>query len=195
MSIEERRRYFRLDDEVILDFETISKDEASRWRERNKKHRNELSEIEHEIANVLYLLQSQNPTVAKVMNLFNRKVNLLNSSSYSAKDDSYTATEVRTQVNLSACGMSFETSEELSSSDNLRLYMQLKPSNMPVSLLGTVVGVDKTDNSKSPFLVRVNFEGLLEAEQELLIQHLFQLQSRSLKARSDAVNDAGNDES
>ena len=37
--MEERRRYFRLDDEVILDFEPVSQDEVRRWKERKERKR------------------------------------------------------------------------------------------------------------------------------------------------------------
>jgi hypothetical protein len=78
----------------------------------------------------------------------------------------------------------------MAENENLRVQMQLKPSNAPVSLIGTVVGVEASDNIDAPYLVRVNFEGLREAEQELLIHHLFQLQSRALRERNQAQNDA-----
>jgi len=189
--MEERRRYFRLDDEVILDFEAISHDEAQRWKERQQDHRNELAELDRDIAGLLHQMQSQNPVVAQLFDLFNRKINLVASPQKPVEKNDHTATEVRTRVNLSACGMAFSTSEPLSVNDNLRLQMQLKPSNVPVTLIGSIVGVEHTDEEpNASYLVRVNFEGLREAEQEILIHHLFQLQSRQLRAANNAVNDA-----
>ncbi|MEK9712561.1 MAG: PilZ domain-containing protein [Thalassolituus sp.] len=187
--MEERRRYFRLDDEVILDFEAISHDEARHWKERQQDHRNELAELDRDIAGLLHQMQAQNPVVAQLFDLFNRKINLVNSPLKSSEKSEHTATEVRTRVNLSACGMAFHTREPLSENDNLRLQMQLKPSNVPVTLMGTVVGIENTGDANSPYLVRINFEGLREAEQEILIHHLFQLQSRQLKMISNADND------
>jgi len=188
--MEERRRYFRLDDEVILDFEAISTEEVSQWKSRQRDHRNELAELDRDIAGILHQIQSQNPTVAKVLDLFNRKVNLLNSPLSPDNHPDMTQTEARTRVNLSACGMAFHTTEPLSESDNLRLQMQLKPSNVPITLMGSIVAVEHTADPEAPYLVRVDFEGLREAEQEILIHHLFQLQSRRLRAENEAQNDA-----
>ncbi len=182
---QERRRYFRLDDEVILDFEPISHAEANEWKTRHVSQRNELADLNRDIATLLHQIQTQNPTVARLLNLFNSKVNMLST----AKDIDFTQTEVRTRVNLSACGMSFCTNEHLETGDNLRLQLQLQPSNVPVTLLGTIVGVEASDKAEAPHLVRVNFEGLREAEQEILIHHLFQLQTQNLRSFPKALND------
>ena len=188
--MEERRRYFRLDDEVILDFEAISQDEVSRWKSRQQDHRHELAELDRDISNVIGQMQSQNPTVAHLFDLFNRKVNLVNSPLSPDRKADLTQAEARTRVNLSACGMSFQTHEPFRENDNLRLQMQLKPSNVPVTLMGTVVGVEHTGDAEAPYLIRIDFEGFKEAEQEILIHHLFQLQSRTLRSNKEAQNDA-----
>lgn len=188
--MEERRRYFRLDDEVVLDFEPISQDEVKRWKSRQRDQRNELAELERDISALLHRLQSHNPVVAGLCDLLNRKLNLLTSPLSPDRKPELTETEIRTRVNLSACGMAFHTTEPLSESDNLRLQMQLKPSNVPVTLMGTIVGVEHTGDPDAPYLVRVDFEGLREAEQEILIHHLFQLQSRRLQTHAQALNDA-----
>ena len=70
-TMEERRRYFRLDDEVILDFEAISQEEVQRWKARHQDHINELAELERDIAGVLHQVQAQNPTVARLFELLN----------------------------------------------------------------------------------------------------------------------------
>lgn len=188
--MQERRRYFRLDDEVILDFEPISNDEVKKWKHRQKDHQDELAELNRDIVGLLHQMQSQNPIMAKLLDAFNRKINLLNSPLSPNSKTEFTQTEVRTRVNLSACGMSFHTSEPLYECDNIRLQMQLKPSNVPVTLLGTIIAVEHTGDAESPYLIRVDFEDVREAEQEILIHHLFQLQTRRLKMSSEAQNDA-----
>ncbi|MAR00249.1 MAG: hypothetical protein CMI00_06885 [Oceanospirillaceae bacterium] len=185
MPKQERRRYFRLDDEVILDFEPISQTEAQEWKSRHCNQRNELADLNRDIATLLHQIQTQNPTVARLLNLFNSKVNMLSTG----KEIDFSQTEVRTRVNLSACGMSFQTSEHLETGENLRLQMQLQPSNVPVTLLGTIVGIETTDDPAAPHLIRVDFEGLREAEQEILIHHLFQLQTQNLRSFPKALND------
>lgn len=189
--MEERRRYFRLDDEVILDFETITHEEANQWKINHVQYQAELAELEQDINSLLAQLQSKNPDITNILDLFNRKVNLLASPLGNKNTDKEIGqTGMRTRINLSACGMAFHSKEPMAKNARLRVQMQLKPSNVPVSLIGTVVGIEASDNTDIPYLVRVNFEGLREAEQELLIHHLFQLQSRALRKRNHAQNDA-----
>lgn len=188
--MEERRRYFRLDDEVVLDFEAISQEEIKRWRARHQDHISELNELEKDITELLQQLQPENPTVFRMFELLNRKIDLLNSPISRNIKPERSQAEIRTRINLSACGMAFHSNEPMAERDNLRLQLQLKSSNTPVTLLGTVVGVEHTTDSEAPYLVRVDFEGLRESEQEILINHLFQLQSHRLRAERDAQNDA-----
>jgi len=187
--MEERRRYFRLDDEVILDFEPISSEEVQQWKARKADQKQELAELDRDISALLHRLQAQEPAVAGICDLLNRKLNLLHSHTPD-QDRDLTRAEARTRVNLSACGMSFQTAEPLAAHDNLKLQMQLKPSNVPVTLMGKIVAVENSGDEKASYLVRVDFSGLREAEQEILIHHLFQLQSRRLQAHAQALNDA-----
>ena len=179
--MEERRRFFRLDDEVVMDFRAITSEEFSNWKEHQTLQKSELKEIEQELGTLLHQLRSSHPTLGHVMELFNRKINLLLGDSEAHPELALSSTEARVRVNLSACGMAFSTDMDLRNQTHLLFNLQLKPSNAILSLAGNIVGVDKNTDPQCPWLVRVNFENLKEAEQELLIQHLFQLQSRNLR--------------
>ncbi len=183
--MEERRRFFRLDDEVVMDFQAISSEEFAHWKEHQTLQKSELQELEKEIGILIHQLRSSHPAVGQVIELFNRKINLLHGHGDQQAQLNLSAAEARVRVNLSACGMSFTTSEDLSKQTHLLFDLQLKPSNAMLTLAGTIVSVEKTHTVGDTYLVRVNFEGLKETEQELLIQHLFQLQSRTLRQQRD----------
>jgi uncharacterized protein YdcH (DUF465 family) len=189
--MEDRRRFFRLDDEVVLDFQTISREEISAWKESHQQHKDELSQLEQDIGNHISQMKSQDPTIARLFELFNQKINMLGSRQplNTAKRE-MSATEARTRINLSACGMAFHTHQSIEKDDHLLLNMQLKPSNAELSLTGKVVSVEESSEPEEPNLVRIDFSDLKGAEQEVLIQHLFQLQNRHLKLRNeDSAND------
>lgn len=190
--MEDRRRFFRLDDEVVLDFQTISREEVAAWKESHQQHKDELSQLEQDIGTHISQLKAQDPAIARLFELFNQKINLLGASHLpgTAKRD-ISATEARTRINLSACGMAFHTHENVVKNDHLLLHMQLKPSNTELSLTGTIVSIEESKDPEEPNLVRIDFSDLKQAEQEVLIQHLFQLQNRHLKLRSeDSANDS-----
>lgn len=182
--MEERRRFFRLDDEVVLDFQVFSPEELSELTQHTSQVKTELQEIEQELGALIYQLKSQNPQVSRLAELLNQKLNLLaQSGQQTTQQRALSSSEARTRINLSACGMAFNTAEALDANHHLMLNMQLKPSNTVLELRGRVISVSPSGEENKPHHVRVNFEGLTEAEQELLIQHLFQLQNRNLKAR------------
>ncbi|WP_430460385.1 PilZ domain-containing protein [Thalassolituus sp. LLYu03] len=183
--MEERRRFFRLDDEVVMDFRAITQEEFANWKEHQTLQKSELKGLEQEIGALLHQLRSQHPTLGHLMELFNRKINLLIGDSEAHPELALSSTEARVRVNLSACGMAFSTNVDLSKQSHLLFNLQLKPSNAVLALAGNIIGVEKVPDPENPWLVRVNFEDLKEAEQELLIQHLFQLQSRTLRHLRD----------
>ena len=178
--MQERRRFFRVDDEVIMDFRTISREEFEEWRSKHQQQSSELKQLEQELTLIIHQVRSSNPVVGQALELLNRKINLLHKKPQQ-DGQAFNATEALIRVNLSACGIAFYTDENLQNDTHLLLNLQLKPSNATLSLAGTLVSVHEVNHEHGKFQVRINFDGLKEAEQEMLIQHLFQLQSRSLR--------------
>ena len=181
--MQERRRFFRLDDEVVMEFRPLTEAEFEQWRTQHQLQSSELVQLEQELGLLLHQVRASHPQLGQVLELFNRKINLLHNTSHLVEDVAQQAsisnTEARVRVNLSACGIAFYTDETLQAERYMLLNMQLKPSNANLSLAGDIVAVNEVNHERGRYQVRVNFEGLKEAEQELLIQHLFQLQSRT----------------
>lgn len=179
--MEERRRFFRLDDEVVMDFRAITRDEFLHWKDHQNLQKSEQQALEEEISTLIHQLRTSHPALGQLMELFNRKLNLLNGQAVIHPELNLTSTEARARINLSACGMAFHTDADLSGQSHLLFNLQLKPSNAILALAGNIVAIEPSQDPAKPYLVRVNFEDLTEAEQALLIQHLFQLQSRTLR--------------
>ena len=178
--MQERRRFFRVDDEVVMDFQTISRDEFEQWRTQHQLQSSELKQLEQELTLMIHQVRSTHPGIGQLMELFNRKINLLHKKpSHGERDIS--PTEALIRVNLSACGIAFYSDENLQDETHMLLNLQLKPSNATLSLAGNIVASEEVNHEYGRYQVRVNFDGLKEAEQEMLIQHLFQLQSRTLR--------------
>lgn len=182
--MQERRRFFRLDDEVTLDFRPLSAEEFEQWQNGQQLQHSELLQLEQELGLLLHQLRASHPQLGQVLELFNRKINLLHNTQDHSGDTPELrsgSNEARMQVNLSACGIAFYTDEPLQAERFMLLNMQLKPSNASLSLAGDIVAVEEVNHARGRYQVRVNFDGLKETEQEMLIQHLFQLQSRTLR--------------
>ena len=79
---------------------------------------------------------------------------------------------------MSACGIAFQSDENLTQNQSILLQLKLKPSNVSIVTTGKVVD---TGTGSDKNIVRVDFQNLGENNQDLLIQHLFHVQSRALK--------------
>lgn len=190
-STQERRRFFRLDDQVTLDFKPLSKEQYSSWQEQNRFNRNNVDCLEKEINDLTHKIKSQNSDLGRLIELLNQKINTLkclqNSESATIDVPNITKKEGLTGINLSACGMSFQSEKQYDTNEFLLLTMILKPSNTQISLAGQVIKSEKTSLQDKPFKIRINFPDIQEAEQELLIQHLFQLQTKKLKREHEQL--------
>lgn len=178
--MQERRRFFRLNDEVVLDVFRISQEEYEKHCQGLIGTHSELEQLERDIVAQLHLLRTTQPAIGQVLELLNRKINLLN------QDKLVTPTQLpaeKTTINLSACGASFYTDENLQDATWLLVSLQLQPANITLSIPSTLISCNQAAHENGAYLVRVDFSGIRETDQELLLQHLFQLQARQLRAQ------------
>lgn len=174
---DERRRFFRIDDEAEISFKTISNEEFNAWGDGlQEEEGEELAKLETEIGIALSKLKSSHPQLAKIGELLNQKINIAINSNPTTQgfvDDG----ELK-PINLSACGIAFHTDESVEQDQNILLQLKLKPSNVAIVTAGKVVS---TSSEQGKNIIRVDFQQLTENYQDLLMQHLFQVQSRALK--------------
>jgi len=178
---EERRRYFRVNDEAEISFRVMDDQDVDAWQQHQETGTAaELAKLENEIGVALSHLKSQSPQVGKLLELMNQKINLVSRNEMSALqlDDQG---ELQ-RINLSACGIAFHTDQPLTAEQQLLIQLKLKPSNIGLTMSGRVVN-SKTHSDGSQ-LVRVEFNELDSSNQDLLMQHMFQVQSRELQKKN-----------
>jgi hypothetical protein len=174
---DERRRFFRIDDEAEISFKPISNEEFDAWGDDLQEEEGEqLAKLETEIGIALSKLKSSNPQLAKIGELLNKKINLAINSN--PKTQGFFDNGELKSINLSACGIAFHTDEDIEQDQNILLQLKLKPSNVAIVTAGKVIS---TCSEQGKNIIRVDFQQLTENYQDLLMQHLFQVQSRALK--------------
>lgn len=186
---EERRRYFRIDDTLGVCFRRLSPGEVANFAERAAQHGGNFdlaSNFDNRIQTLLDACRIQSPVAAEILDLMNKKLNvvirqldveseLLQSIAYELK-----------QVNVSACGMAFNCSEQFNRGDILQVDLLLKPADLHVVSMAEVVACESLEDGGSGeagFFLRLNFVELNPNDQELLIQHVVKRQSTLLKER------------
>lgn len=184
----ERRKYYRINDVVLLRYETLDAEHAAAAAAEGGSASLEIStgsllaEIDRELNTSINNVWREHPVMAQALGLLNRKVSVL-----AAQALGYEEEEARsyddTMVNLSGAGIAFEAREALAIDTRLRVSIILRPSQVILSITGTVVSCeDRLTSSSMPFWVRVDFDEDLQA-QEQLIQHVVQKQGALLSER------------
>ncbi|MEE4277777.1 MAG: PilZ domain-containing protein [Halieaceae bacterium] len=189
----ERRKYYRINDVVMLRYEVLpesggSGDEAlAGGAEVGISTEALLAELDRELNRSINTVWRENPVLAEALGLLNRKIAVVAADilSYEEKDQ-HAYDDAR--VSLSGCGIAFEAREALDPGTRLRLQVILQPSQITLSIAGSVVGCEERMSSTTmPWWIRVDFDEDLQA-QEQLIQHVVQKQSSLIaESRSDSA--------
>lgn len=180
MTEEERRRYFRIEDEVAISF-SLLEDEDNHEDNLNQEFH---MSLEVQIRHAMVDIRSQSPKVAQVLDLMNQKINLLRSL-----EDQGGNTPVLKGANLSACGVAFSWHEALPINQQLMVNLYLQPNHELIRTEAHVAGVapnqDPETNQDEPHIIRLDFDNIQKNYQELLIQHVVQRQGYQIRKKLD----------
>ena len=186
MTEAERRRFFRIDDEVAIHFTPMDEGyggESIDVHPPTLNHEFHLS-LEGQIRQAMVEVRSLSPKVAQVLDLLNQKINLLRAVENLGVDQ-----PVLKQANLSACGIAFTWHEALPINQQLMLDLYLQPNHELVRTEAHVAAVmdnvSPETRQNEPFILRLDFDNIQTSYQEVLIQHVVQRQSYQLRKKLD----------
>lgn len=190
----ERRRYFRIDDEVIFAWRKLSLDEKNRRLQQFMLGEIEYPDIgrlylslESDISSLIQELTAHDSRVARALQLLNRKMNLISRAGPISATQRTLLDEKPQVVNISACGMAFMSDEPCEESEDIQVEMILVPEKTYILCYGVVVGCDKTEpsnaNDEKVYRVNVDFVAMREDDRDRLIQHIMQKEMEMLKLR------------
>ncbi len=180
---EERRNFFRIDDEIYIDFQAISDDEYSTASDALKNLDDNafnlsanFAAISSKNAPLLNNIKQLHPDVGEYLDTINKKLDSL------SRHILYSSEEHKSQkkipVNLSASGIQFETQKTFSPQQTMKLEIILLPEKVGLIVFGRVV------DSKKGYL-SVEFEHLRPEDQELMIKHNLSKQMAELRKKND----------
>ncbi len=190
--MEEKRRFYRIDDSVSLSYKTVSEMEfdaamasAKLGSGRRQKQLSSLAELDARINSLLLDIDDQFPEVATVLQLFNRKIHIVSQvldDETSSRDEAVIPRPTH-QVSLSASGVSFHTPVSLQVGDCLELSLILFPEYYFIKAFGRVVHCRDALPSAPDFntLATVDFVYLDDEDQDYIMSHVLKKQSQRLR--------------
>lgn len=187
---EDRRSYFRIDDNVRLSVRRVPADELSERVEQldhdlagNFTVMSSLAAITAQMTMGLRRIENRAPDLAAYLRAIDNKIEVIGRA-FIMQEPEFMA-EQAVPANLSAGGMCVGVDEMYEPGDALEIRMLLFPSFAGLMIYGTVVesSAAEDDDKASRFghITRIEFSHIRESDRELLIRHLLRRQSMQLR--------------
>jgi PilZ domain len=187
ISNDERRDFFRIEDEVYLELETISAEEYSSAEEVLANLHNDSFSLSADFATlnnnlhpVLNNIKQIHPDIAQYLELLNNKIDSLGEFLLH-KSSAYDENK-RIKANVSASGIMFESESIFKQGDLIRLELVLFPEKIGVLIFGKTVKITKSTNEKQN--ISIEFEHIRTEDRELMIKHNLNKQMTDLREKN-----------
>ncbi len=189
-TVAERRRYFRIDDEVSLSLQPIAAaDEEARiddfWQnEHAYSIRNNYNfQIEQHIAD-FNRIEKRIPELARYLRVLERQIDRITEKLAADDDDSLLAQQ---RVNISAQGLLCYSDNAPAPGSLVELTIKLLPSGLRLVIMARVVKSEPADDgTDAASRVSLDFEHLHEADREILVKHIHGKQMESLVSAQES---------
>lgn len=185
---QERREYFRIDDQVLLNLRPITEAEVAAVRERIMERMPDRFTVaanfavnSRATARLLHGLASSSPDAARYMRLMDQKLNQL--ARLFVLEEVERGDYPRLNVNLSAGGLVFPTRCEFAAGDLLEMRMVLYPDLVGVLTVARVIYCERLANQPGefPWQVAVEYAHIRESDRDLLCSHIMARETELLR--------------
>jgi len=189
----ERRRFFRVEDEIVLVYRPIAPEDVpdpAQFQNQVLDPFSLTSTLEYltqESHAHLRRIERDHPEVAEYLKTLERKIDVL-AQALMISNNRLVDQPTR-KVNLSAAGIAFDADQPIAEGELLELKMVLPPSLVGIVTFGRVVHCSPCEGEKS-WRVGVDFLSMREQDREVLIRHVVKRQLTLLRQRKQAPGEA-----
>lgn len=189
MNFEEKRKYFRVDDQLGVSYHRLQDSEIEQYQADGQEYvESELDSVNRELHEIIAAMRAKQPEVARFFALIDQKLSLVANEidlhSKAVEDVSHRLK----QVNISACGVGLVVIDKLAVGDKLALEIMLKPRGVKLRTLAQVISCDALEQAseEGAYYLRLEYLDLSSQDKDVLIQHLMRRQSKNIRAVLDA---------
>lgn len=186
MALPERRRFCRIDDEIILHFQEIRGREGTPLDATPEVSQHflilsRLAEQREHVRGLLRDLRSESPRVSRCIAALDERIGLMETALLLDQLGSFA--ELRRPVKLSAGGISFRTGMSYSTDTRLLLEMILLPTLTGIVSHGRVVRSHRQlgRDGDPPYLTMIEFIDIKESARDLIARHVLARQRQGLR--------------
>lgn len=183
----ERRRSFRVNDQIGLRVRPLTEQEFAQALERFDSQRrglglaNEFAHRRERLLPTLKPIEMSHPEIAAYMEHLEGKIDAL--AAQLGGGDAELPTQPRHAVNISSHGLCFYHDHTLSPGTTLELYLRLFPSGVGLLAYGTVIwcGPSALTSIRNSHAVAVDFSHIHSDDRNLLIKHILDKELTALR--------------
>ncbi len=193
---DERREYFRIDDEVALDYRVIDSRDVDQLLEKIQSRlvdrftaASSFTATTRQMTHLIHKIQTQSPELARCLQAIDQKLNMI-AQLFVSEEIKEKLQDTR-EVNLSAGGVAFRAQHELPVDTLLELRMVLFPSLVGILTISRVIHCERVSdgNPQFPWQVAVEYEHLKETDRELLVRHIMARETEQLRSQRTENDD------
>ncbi len=193
---DERREYFRIDDEVALDYRVIDSSEMDRLLEKIQSRMvdrftaaSSFAATTRQMTHLIHKIQGQSPELARCLQAIDQKLNMI--ARLFVSEEVRESLQDTREVNISAGGVAFRAQHEIPVGSLLELRMVLFPSLVGILTISRVIHCERVNdgNPRFPWQVAVEYEHLKETDRELLVRHIMARETELLRSRRTENDD------
>ena len=189
----ERRNYFRINDEIFLNYRHLAPGESPTLPKSRGETINDcysLTALFTSISRQTQLLNRQirteSPAVADYFNAVEQKLDLLARMLLLQQMDMNPGDTG--EVNLSGGGVEFRTDEAVSPGCMLEMKIVVFPSHTGILTSGQVMRCQHEKTNTHPYRVAVEFVHIREADRQFIIKHVLGKQSIQIREHKRELN-------
>jgi len=192
---QEHRRSFRVSESVYIKYEVLSEDEFQDGLEHRKTRLGQsdsaqasLVDIEARLSEAMYRLNGESDQFGKCITLLNDKLNVVIEQLPGLRQSKAAlASSMPQTCDVGADGIVFASAEQLAPGTKLYIQLLLASDNRYIESFCRVVRKTSTpagnDEEKFPYGIAIEFQGMKQSQREMLIQHMFNRESETLRMR------------
>ena len=186
---EERRRFYRIEDKVLVSISPIEKADLDDRLENFWANEHAFSirnnynfQIEQHIAD-RHMIESKMPELARYLSVLEKQIDRITDKLIG---DEFEKSMRKKTANLSAQGISFFDDQAPQQGELMELGLKLLPSGLRLVIIARVVLVEKeSGHTRGDHKISLDFEHLHEADREILIKHIHGKQMEALSSAQE----------
>lgn len=191
---EDNRRSFRISEAVYLKYEPLTDAEFEEGLERRRVRlgldngaQSMLIDIDARLSHAMYMLHADFEQIGKLITMLNDKLNVAINHLPGLKEAKAGLAGGDPQVcDVGADGLVFSSEEPIAPGTKLYLEFLIESDNRYVETFCTVIRNTDSPNIEGqslPYGNAVEFNGMKSGQREILIQHMFNRESETLRMR------------